>query len=62
MVMVSQLCSLPFPGSAKYVPLKRKRKAAALINLIMRWQDILDYLSGANVFTRVLVNRGGKTS
>ena len=63
MVMVSQLCSLPFPGTGKYVPLKRKRKAAALIKLIRcQMQDILDYLSGANIFTRVLVNRGRKTS
>lgn len=62
MVMVSQLCSLPFPGTGKYVPLKRKRKVAALIKLIVRWQDILDYLSSPNVVTSVLVNRGRKTS
>ena len=56
MVIVSQLCSLPFPGTGKYVPLKRKRKVAALIKLIVRWQDILDYLSSPNIVTRVLVS------
>lgn len=56
MVIVSQLCSLPFPGTGKYVPLKRKRKVAALIKLIVRWQDILDYLSSPNIVTRVFVN------
>lgn len=29
---------------------------------ILKWYDIMDYLSGPNVFTRVLISRGRRTS
>lgn len=48
-------------GIYEYVTLYHKRNSAYKIKLrIFRWEIILDYLSGPNIITKVLISERGR--